>query len=54
MNLALLKMRIISRKFRKILRIFRKKDNFIRKDIHNPKLKFWGVTQKGLNLHDHL
>ena len=19
-------------------------DNFIRKDIHNPKLKFWGVT----------
>ena len=22
----------------------KKMDNFIRKDIHNPKLKFWGVT----------
>lgn len=21
-----------------------KMDNFIQKDIHNPKLKFWGVT----------
>ena len=20
-------------------------DNFIRKDIHNPKFKFWGVTK---------
>jgi hypothetical protein len=40
-------MRILSKKFWKILKIFRKKNNFIQKDIQNPKLKFWGVTRLG-------
>jgi hypothetical protein len=43
MDLALGKIRIIARKNLENSRKSQKMDNYIRKDIHNPKLKFWGV-----------